>query len=118
LLFLQCAADLIAAVVAKGRQMKHLETLRLIQDVARTGSIRKAEDMNITSSALNRRIQRFEEEFGSKIFERLPRGVRLNAAGELLIQHYRAQLSDLARVQSQVVDMSGARRGHVSIACS
>ncbi len=99
--------------------MRHLQTLRLIEEVARAGSIRKAaEDMNITSSALNRRIQRFEEEFGSPIFERLPRGVRLNTAGELLIQHYRAQASDLARVQSQVADLAGVRRGHVSIACS
>ena len=99
--------------------MRHLETLRLIEAVARAGSIRKAaEDMNITSSALNRRVQNFEAEFGSRIFERLPRGVRLNVAGELLVQHYRAQASDLARVQSQVADLSGVRRGHVSIACS
>ncbi len=99
--------------------MRHLQTLRLIQDVARAGSIRKAaEDLHITASALNRRIQNFEVEFGASIFERLPRGVRLNAAGELLVEHLRRQLSDLARVQSQVADLSGARRGHVSIACS
>ena len=99
--------------------MRHLQTLRLIEAVARAGSIRKAaEDMAITSSALNRRITGFEEEFGYPIFERLPRGVRLNPAGELLVQHIRAQISDLARVQSQVADLSGARRGHVSIACS
>lgn len=99
--------------------MRHLETFRLIEEVARAGSIRKAaEDANITASALNRRIQRFEEEFGSPIFERLARGVRLNTAGELLIQHYRLQLSDLARVQGQVADLSGVRRGHISIACS
>ena len=99
--------------------MRHLQTLRLIQDVARAGSIRKAaEDMNLTSSALNRRIQAFEAEFGSQIFERLPRGVRLNPAGELLMQHIRSQISDLDRVRGQVADLSGARRGHVSIACS
>ncbi len=99
--------------------MKHLQTLLLIEAVARAGSIRKAaEDMNITSSALNRRIQGFEEEFGAPIFERLARGVRLNPAGELLIQHIRAQKSDLERVQAQVADLSGVRRGHVSIACS
>jgi DNA-binding transcriptional LysR family regulator len=102
-----------------GGAMRHLQTLRLIQDVARVGSIRKAaEDLNITSSALNRRIQRFEEEFGSQIFERLPRGVRLNPAGELLMHHIRVQLSDLDRIRSQVADLSGERRGHVSIACS
>jgi DNA-binding transcriptional LysR family regulator len=99
--------------------MRHLQTLRLIQDVARAGSIRRAaEDMNITSSALNRRIQGFEAEFGAQIFERVPRGVRLNPAGELLMQHIRHQLSDLDRIRSQVADLSGERRGHVSIACS
>jgi DNA-binding transcriptional LysR family regulator len=99
--------------------MRHLETLRLIQDVARAGSIRKAaEDLNITSSALNRRIQAFEAEFGAQVFERVPRGVRLNPAGELLMQHYRHQLSDLERVRSQVADLGGERRGHVTVACS
>jgi len=99
--------------------MRHLRTLHMIRDVARAGSIRKAaEDMNITSSALNRQIQKFEEDFGTPIFERLPRGVRLNPAGELLLQHIQAQTSDMDRVQSQVADLSGERRGHVSIACS
>lgn len=99
--------------------MRHLQTFRLIEAVARSGSIRKAaEDMNITASALNRRIRRFEDEFGSAIFERLPRGVRLNPAGELIIQHFRAQSSDLDRVQGQVADLAGARRGHVTIGCS
>lgn len=91
----------------------------MIQSVARAGSIRRAaEDMHITSTALNRRIQSFEAEFGARIFERLPRGVRLNPAGELLMQHIRSQIVDLARVQSQVADLGGERRGHVSIACS
>ena len=99
--------------------MRHLQTLTVIRDVARAGSIRKAaEDLNITASALNRRIQRFEEEFGTQIFERLPRGVRLNPAGELLMQHILLQLSDLDRIRGQVADLSGERRGHVAIACS
>jgi DNA-binding transcriptional LysR family regulator len=99
--------------------MKHLQDFQFIEAVVRAGSIRKAaEDMNITASALNRRVNRFEAEFGSEIFERLPRGVRLNPAGELLIQHIRSQRSDMLRLQSQVADLSGERRGHVSIACS
>ncbi|MCB1479657.1 MAG: LysR family transcriptional regulator [Rhodobiaceae bacterium] len=99
--------------------MRHLYTFKLIEAVARAGSMRKAaEDMNLTGSALTRRIQRFEQEFGAKVFERLPGGVRLNPAGELLLHHYRATLSDLARVQGQVADLAGVRRGHVSIACS
>lgn len=99
--------------------MKHLQTLLLIRDVSRAGSIRKAaEDLHITSSALNRRIQAFEAEFGVPVFERLPRGVRLNPAGELLMQHIQTQVGDLERVRGQVADLAGQRRGHVSIACS
>jgi len=99
--------------------MRHLKDFEFIEGVIRAGSIRKAsEDMNITASALNRRINKFEDEFGYEIFERLPRGVRLNPAGELLLQHIRAHRSDFARLKSQVSDLSGVRRGHVSIACS
>lgn len=99
--------------------MRYLRTFELIEAVVRAGSIRKAaEDTNLTASALNRRIQGFEQEFGWPIFERLPRGMRLNPAGELLMHHIRLQRTDLARVQSQVADLSGERRGHISIACS
>ena len=99
--------------------MRYLKTFELIEAVVRAGSIRKAaEDTNLTASALNRRIQNFEQEFGWPIFERLPQGMRLNPAGELLMQFIRTQRTDLARVRSQVADLSGERRGHVSIACS
>lgn len=99
--------------------MRHLRFLRYVDEVARAGSIRKAaERLNLTASALNRRIQDFEKELGTPIFERLPRGVRLNAAGELVIRHFRTQIAELARVRSQVEDLSGYRRGTVSLACS
>lgn len=99
--------------------MRHLLIYDMIEAVHRSGSIRKAaEDTNITASALNRRIQAFEDEFGSEIFERLPRGMRLNPAGELLMHHIRTQRQDMARVHSQVADLSGVRRGHVRIASS
>lgn len=99
--------------------MRHLTTFLYIDAVARAGSIRRAaETLSITSTALNRRLLAIEEDLGVPIFERLPRGVRLNSAGELLIQHIRNQISDLERVRSQIADLSGERRGHVTIACS
>ncbi len=99
--------------------MKYLYDFRLIEAIVRSGSMRRAaEDMNLTGSALNRRIRRFEEDFGAEIFERMPSGVRLNPAGELLLYHFRSTQSDLARVRSQVADLAGERRGHVAIACS
>lgn len=99
--------------------MRHLTPLRYIDTVAKAGSIRKAaETLAITSTALNRRILAIEEELGVPIFERLPRGVRLSTAGELLVHHIRGQVSDMEKLQSQIADLMGERRGHVSIACS
>jgi len=99
--------------------MPNLKPLTYLIEVAKIGSIRKAaEALAITPSALNRRILALEEELGVPIYERLPRGVRLNTAGEILIHHIRNQASDMDRVRSQIADLSGVRRGHVSIACS
>lgn len=97
--------------------MRFMTSLRFIDVVAREGSIRKAADkLAITSTALNRRILQIEDEIGQPLFERLPGGVRLNTAGEIFVQHIRSQVADLARVQSQIADLSGIRRGHVQIA--
>ena len=99
--------------------MKLLSQLTYLDVVAKKGSIRKAaEVLNITSTALNRRILALEDELGAPIFERLPNGVRLNTAGELLIQHIRKSISDLSRVKSQIADLSGIRSGHITIASS
>lgn len=99
--------------------MRHLTTFHYIDAVVKAGSIRgAAESLAITSTALNRRILAIEDELGVPIFERLAHGVRLSSAGELLIHHIRNQISDMERVRSQIADLSGVRRGHVSIACS
>ena len=100
----------------KDQSMRFMTSLRFIDAVAREKSIRKAaEKLAITSTALNRRILQIEDEIGQPLFERLASGVRLNTAGELFVQHIRAQQADLARVQSQLADLSGMRRGHVRV---
>jgi len=99
--------------------MRHLRFLRYVDQVARSGSIRKAaETMNVTASALNRRIMDLEEELGTPLFERQPRGMRLTAAGEVFARHIRDQLADTERMRSQIEDLKGMRRGNVRIACS
>ena len=99
--------------------MKHLRILRYVDEVARAGSIRKAADhLNVTSSALNCRIMDLEDELGARLFERRPRGVRLTAAGEVFVHYLREQSDNVERMQSQIEDLKGLRRGTVRIACS
>ncbi len=108
-----------SGALRKLQHVKHLSTLASIVDVARSGSVRKsAERLHLTPSALTRKIQDFERELGTPLFERTTRGMRLNAAGELLVHHARGQAADLDRVRAQIADLSGLRRGHVAIVCS
>jgi DNA-binding transcriptional LysR family regulator len=99
--------------------MRHLRVLHYVDQVARAGSIRKAaERLNVTASAVNRRIMDLEEELGAALFERKQRGVRLTAAGELFVRYVREQDADVERMKSQIEDLKGLRRGTVRIACS
>lgn len=99
--------------------MRHLRILRYVDEVARTGSIRKASDhLNVTASAVNRRIADLEQELGAPLFERLPRGVRLTAAGEVFVHYLRQQDGEADRMKSHIEDLKGMRRGTVRIACS
>ncbi|EOG3618966.1 LysR family transcriptional regulator [Pseudomonas putida] len=99
--------------------MRHLHLYRCIADVARRGSIRKAaEHLHLTPSALTRKIQDFEEELGTTIFERLPQGMRLTDAGELLMRHIQNQNADFELLLTKISDLGGLRRGHVSVAAA
>src|SRR5271156_6859491 len=99
--------------------MKHLRILTYVDEVARSGSIRKAAGrLNVTASAVNRRIADLESELGAQLFERRPRGVRLTAAGEVFLHYLRGQRGEVERMKSQIEDLKGLRRGTVRIACS
>ena len=94
----------------------HSSALRYLDEVVRCGSICKAAArLNVASSAVNRRILRLEAELGTLIFERQPRNLRLTAAGEILILHVRRTLQDLERVESEIEDLQGMRRGTVNL---
>lgn len=87
--------------------------------VARAGSIRKAaEKLYVASTALNRMILELEEQAGTPLFERLPRGVRPTAAGEVLIHAVRRSLADLRSAESHIEQLRGLVRGTVRLGCA
>lgn len=87
-----------------------------LDEVARSGSIRKAaERLNVSPSALNRRILNLEAEYGLQLFDRLPRGVRLTAAGEVLLADIRRWRNDLEKSKIRLQELQGLRRGHVAV---
>ncbi len=91
--------------------------IRYFRVVARAGSIRRAaEELNVSASAIDRQILRAEEDLQTPLFERLPTGLRLTAAGELLMAASADWTKDFERVRAQMADLRGLRRGHVAIA--
>ena len=95
----------------------HSVVLKYFLEVARCGSIRKAaQNLFVASSAVNRQILKLEDELGTELFDRVPTGIRLNAAGERLQQHIRATLHDFHLTRTELDALKGERKGHVSVA--
>jgi DNA-binding transcriptional LysR family regulator len=107
----------LSARPAPPRPLSPPRIFAYVDAVARHGSIRKAADaLHIVSSALNRRILDLEEELGSQLFERLPRGVRPTEAGEIFIDYVRGSMRELEHVSAQIDGLRGLLKGRVRIA--
>ena len=63
-------------------QLRHLRYFVAVGEEQHYG--RAAQRLRVAQPALSGQIQDLEQEVGFKLFERLPRGVRLGAAGKLV----------------------------------
>lgn len=97
--------------------MLHAAALYYFREVTRVGSIRKAAAaLNVAASAVNRQILNLENQLGTPLFDRLPGGMRLTVAGDLLLRHVTDTLHDFDRVRVAIDDLRAARSGHITIA--
>ncbi len=97
--------------------MLHSRVLRYIDEVARSGSIRAAgERLNVAPSAINKHILQLEGAIGEPLFERLPRGLRLTPAGEILVAHVRRTIKEFSQVEADIRDMKTLQSGEIIIA--
>jgi len=90
---------------------------RYFQEVANQGSLRKAADaLHVSASAIDRQIIQAERALDIKLFERLSVGLKLTAAGELMLDDVRRWQKEYARTVERVDELRGLRRGHVGVA--
>ena len=84
--------------------------------VARCGSLRRAaEQLHISASAINRQILQAEEAFGTPLFERLPEGLRMTTAGELLYDNLLRWQKEFRQTRQKFDELQGMKRGSVSV---
>jgi DNA-binding transcriptional LysR family regulator len=86
-------------------------------EVARQGGLRKAaEVLHVSASAIDRQILRAERVLDAALFERLPSGLKLTAAGEMLLNDLRRWTKEYSRTLERLDELKGLKRGHVRIA--
>lgn len=99
--------------------MKHLKIYEAISLIRRQGSIRKAADhLAVSPSALNRSIQAFEGAIGFAVFERVPAGVRLTPAGELLLDVVERHLVEFDELRLQLGRLRDGHAGALRVGFS
>jgi len=91
-------------------------SLRYVDQVARSGSIqRAAKELNVAASAIDRQILLLEQDLEVALFERVPRGMRLTAAGDALVTLARRWRADERRTATEVRQLQGISQGHVRV---
>ncbi|WP_213192047.1 LysR family transcriptional regulator [Klebsiella aerogenes] len=89
---------------------------RYFMEVARSGSLRRAaEKLHISASAINRQILQAEASFGTPLFERLPEGLRMTTAGELLYDNLLRWQKEFRVTQQKFDELQGLKRGTVNV---
>src|SRR6202008_2627752 len=76
---------------------------------------RAAERLHVAQPALSRQIQDLERELGFLLFDRLPRGVRLSAAGKLFLNDVRRILRDVDETKRRAKRMALGQAGTLRI---
>lgn len=93
--------------------------LRYFDEAIRQGSIRKAADhLHVASSAVNRQLLQLEDELDVRLFERLPRGIRATAAGEVVLGYLRRWNREAVSLHRELAALRGGVRGTIRIAAS
>jgi DNA-binding transcriptional LysR family regulator len=92
------------------------QAFRCFDAVARRGSVRKAaEALHLTAAAVHQQIVNLEQQVGTPLFDRLPKGMQLTAAGEIVLGAVRRMQRDYDQALAQLESLRTLRRGQVNL---
>jgi DNA-binding transcriptional LysR family regulator len=97
--------------------MLDVRRLRVLCAVADHPTLSAAADaLSYTPSAVSQQIVALERELGVRVLHRGPRGVRLTAAGQVLVEQARPILSGLQAAEASVTALDTLSKGRVALA--
>ncbi len=97
----------------------NLHHLRAFAVVAGEGNItRAARRLQTSQPAVSKQLAELEEALGTVLLDRLPRGVSLTEAGEVLLRHAERIFAAERAAETELAELAGLMRGKLSIGSS
>ena len=76
---------------------------------------RAAEAEHVAQPSLSQQILKLEDELGARLFDRLPKSVRLTQFGEAFLVRAEKILREIGETKTQIQEMAGTEKGEVVI---
>ena len=74
-----------------------------------------AEKLYLTQPALSKSLRQLEDDLKVKLFDRTPLGVVATVFGDTLAQHARVIRSEMRHAETELSNLRGAVKGHVTV---
>ena len=94
-------------------ELRHLRYFVAVGEEQHYG--RAARRLRVAQPALSRQIQNLEEEVGFTLFERLPRGVKLSAAGKLFLEDARRIIQEVTEAVARAARVARGLSGTLRV---
>jgi DNA-binding transcriptional LysR family regulator len=94
-------------------ELRHLRYFVAVGEEQHYG--RASRRLRVAQPALSRQIQDLEEEVGFKLFDRLPRGVKLSAAGKLFLDDARRILQEVSEAAARAARVARGQSGTLRV---
>jgi DNA-binding transcriptional LysR family regulator len=94
-------------------ELRHLRYFVAVGEEQHYG--RASRRLRVAQPALSRQIQDLEEEVGFKLFDRLPRGVKLSVAGKLFLEDARRILQAVSEATARAAHMARGQSGTLRV---
>jgi len=94
-------------------ELRHLRYFMVVGEEQNYG--RASRRLRVAQPALSRQIQDLEEELGFKVFDRLPRGVKLSAAGTLFLEDARRILQAVSEAIARATRVARGQSGTLRV---
>ncbi|GGM60127.1 LysR family transcriptional regulator [Longimycelium tulufanense] len=96
--------------------MLELRHLRVLREIARTGSYSSAaRNLGYTQPAISQQMKALERRYGTPLVVRAGRGIRFTEAGAELVRHAQDILRDVAEAEAAVTAVANLQAGHVRL---